>query len=307
MDEIDDLSLMQKILNRIDSYIRQNASPLDKAFYLQKRGELDSKMLLSELRKYQNPDGGFAHGIEPDVQAKVSSPIATTVALQYLAHVEIIGVEVLEKAVKYLESSFDPETYSWRLIMPEFNDLPHAPWWKYNGIREVNNQINPTAEVVGYLNKYQHLLSNAFPLKELNSKIIERLLHISKGEVHDLLCYKRLYELNQNLFDEESREKLFSLIKSVVEIDSAKWSKYVPRPLDFVDSPNSPFFDLFERKLIKRNIDYLVDTIIEDHWEPTWNWGGASDDWEKAKRVWSGRITVQSKLKLDAFRGWDAD
>lgn len=40
--------------------------------------------VLIELSRYQNEDGGFGHGLEPDLRCKESSALATTRALEIL-------------------------------------------------------------------------------------------------------------------------------------------------------------------------------------------------------------------------------
>ena len=42
-----------------------------------------------ELRTFQNADGGFGHGLEPDFQLPESSPMATTIGLQIAAELEL--------------------------------------------------------------------------------------------------------------------------------------------------------------------------------------------------------------------------
>ena len=41
----------------------------------------EQQAVLEALRPYQNPDGGFGNGLEPDVRGPVSQPVPTWTAL----------------------------------------------------------------------------------------------------------------------------------------------------------------------------------------------------------------------------------
>ena len=45
---------------------------------------LNQDSLLEQITTYQNNDGGFGHGLEPDLRTRYSSSLCTTVALQIL-------------------------------------------------------------------------------------------------------------------------------------------------------------------------------------------------------------------------------
>ena len=79
---------MQEVTaKRVRSFINENARPLDVEFLAVLDGNLPSEAL-KELARFQNADGGFGHGIEPDLQLSESSPFATSVGLRYLAELQ---------------------------------------------------------------------------------------------------------------------------------------------------------------------------------------------------------------------------
>ncbi|MDD3648091.1 MAG: hypothetical protein PHS44_06370 [Candidatus Dojkabacteria bacterium] len=76
--------LSETQFKRIRTFIFHNARDLDiKLFsYFFQNGSKDN--VLNGLKKFQNSDGGFAYGLEPDFRTPVSSNIAATYAFQYL-------------------------------------------------------------------------------------------------------------------------------------------------------------------------------------------------------------------------------
>ena len=72
---------------KVKEYLAQHGRSLDLALHEFHVGKRDSDTVLQELRKYQNHDGGFGHGIEPDLRMPHSSALATSVAFQFLVEI----------------------------------------------------------------------------------------------------------------------------------------------------------------------------------------------------------------------------
>jgi len=68
-------------LARTESWLRANARPLEIAewSYLSGKGPLAG--ITAELLRYQNPDGGFGHGLEADMLTPDSSAVCSGEAL----------------------------------------------------------------------------------------------------------------------------------------------------------------------------------------------------------------------------------
>jgi hypothetical protein len=91
-------------------------------------------------------------------------------------------------------------------------------------------------------------------------------------------------------------------ILRATKTDPKDWQGYAATPLTFIDSPDSPFANLFAEPLLIQNAKFLQGQIIDDsHWEPTWAWGQFEDEWAKAKLEWSGKLTVDNLRILKAF------
>ncbi len=67
--------------NAAKQFILQNARPVDLAVYQYYFENRSNQKVIAELAKYQNKDGGFGNGLEPDFVNPASSPIATNDAI----------------------------------------------------------------------------------------------------------------------------------------------------------------------------------------------------------------------------------
>lgn len=80
---------------------------------------------------YKNPDGGFGHGIEHDIKAPQSNPLALEYLLTVMKHTGIEPGAILEGASDWVESQMD-EAGDLR-NPPEAREYPIAPWWQGTG------------------------------------------------------------------------------------------------------------------------------------------------------------------------------
>ena len=281
-------------------YIKKNARPLDMAVFEKHFNNGSSDNVLSELEKYQNDDGGFGNAIEPDIRSKLSSPIGTSYALQYIERLGLDDeVDLIDKALTYFDSTYKPETKQWYSISSEINDFPHAPWWTFNEEKEKSDEGwgNPTVEILGYIAKYGDISK----YQEAYDKALKRINEKESIETHELQCYFRFYNLIPEADRKQIEKALFDHIDNTVESDPSKWEGYVTKPLTFVDSPNSPLYEKFS-SVIELELDMVVDSQGEDGgWTPTWEWGTYPEVLGEVKVELGGMITVGSLILLDKF------
>lgn len=292
----------------IHTYLTTNARPLDLALYNFHFDNGPQQAVIKALAAYQNEDGGFGNGIEPDFQMPDSSPLGTTLAFQYLAKLRNPGAtSLVHKAIAYLIQTYDRQKNGWNIVPKAINNYPHAPWWEYEHSRQGFGWGNPGAEILGYLLQHRALVHDDTSLSEIITKrALERLHELTRQnepDFHELLCYIRLYQRADQQLQTHIHQPLADLITKVVNLNPTEWGSYVATPLTFVKSPDSPFISLFDHQLIKANLDYLKQTIVNgNHWEPTWDWGGDHpESWAQAKQAWSGKLTVETVMILRAF------
>ena len=269
--------------------------------------------VIQALAAYQNPDGGFGHGLEPDFLLPDSSPMATSVAFQIIDETGAgqSAAPAVEAAVAYLETSFEPARGGWYAAGPVINRHPHAPWWHWD---EAEGQTvidrhwgNPTAELIAHLWRHRPLLHklSSTELRELVQSAVGRLAALQDfPSPHEIYCYLRLYHtILTDLPDTAARmqPQLAAAIRRLMNTDPEQWTGYVPRPLDFVDTPASPLFESVQ-PYTGDQCRYLLETAEHGIWQPHWSWGGAYPEaWQRSRRNWTARLTINNYLLLQRF------
>lgn len=134
--------LSREQFGKAESFLKKYARKLDQACFDYHFNKISLQHVLAELTKYQNDDGGFGNGIEPDIRSKLSSPIFTTIAFQYLESLNINETpNFVSSALKYFDEMFKEDLYQWLPITKEINNSPNAPWWSFDeeNIKRVMN------------------------------------------------------------------------------------------------------------------------------------------------------------------------
>lgn len=256
-----------------------------------------------ELRNYQNDDGGFGNALEPDLRLPQSTALATWAAFRTMKEVGTpANNKMLQRGLNYLVSTYDQKRIGWAIIRPETDDYPHAPWWGYKTAMADFGWGNPSAELLGFLIKYGGS-ETASLVSALTQKALARIKEVEPSQFHEVLTFKGLYELAPQSLRKQLHEPLERLIQKAVSVEPDEWKEYTAPPLRFITSPADPFAYLFAEELVRKNLEFLADSIIDDHWEPNWDWSDTfADEWKKAKIEWSGQLTVNNMQLLRAFK-----
>lgn len=300
------MQLSQQQFTQAKSFIEARARPLDQALYYFHFEEGSRQAVLEALIQFQNEDGGFGQALEPDSRLPASSPLATTVALQIMQDVSLPASHPLfQQAVAYLSQTFHRKKGYWQPMDAAVNDFPHAPWWTYDHEQDKTlpeSPINPTAEVLGYL--YAGLGQDLPDFCDdvagmIASYLAKNVQTISMEGIH---CYQRALDLYPLDLQDRVKPTLGAAIQNRVEPNPEAWSGYVAKPLAFVHSPDSAWYDEL-RPGVEANLDYAIQSQAADgSWPPTWNWGDDFPEaWAIARREWAGLITVGTLKTLRAF------
>ncbi len=286
------------------TFLKRDARPLERALYAFHFAGAPAAAALDELARFQNNDGGFGHGLEPDIRLDDSSVIATTLAFQRFRELKTPADHpMIAQACRHLLDAYDTRHINWPIIPPNIDDAPHAPWWVRDGDLE-KSMSNPRAEIAGYLHDYAAHFPDEMRETVTQSVVGYLLSQPDKMEMHDLLCYIRLWETP--ILPEDSKaqilEKLKRIVDNTVECNPEAWKGYGLPPLAVISSPESPFADSFA-DAIQQNLDFLIESQDEaGAWGPNWSWGDQwPDAWEQARRDWTGQITLDNLRKLRAF------
>lgn len=110
-----------------ERFVMANARLLDRhRLAVMLRGASVEPVLVA-LRAYRNPDGGFGHGLEPDVRAPGSEPAAVLHALDVLEGIDALDHPMVAGAAAWIASIAD-EDGGVPFVMPTAAAHPRGPW-----------------------------------------------------------------------------------------------------------------------------------------------------------------------------------
>lgn len=261
--------------------------------------QVKSQEVIKELARFQNKDGGFGHGLEPDCWNPHSSPIQTQFAMGYFRLLEFDPHhKVIKKMMKYLERTYDKKIRKWHLLLPSNNDFPHAPWWSY---KESNEDFNPSGSIAGFIIKYGKKNSKVYQYAcEVLDDAMDDISNdkLSK-EPHELTNLVDLFDDAQEVFKSDerfikSRQKLIDLIGETIEKDHKKWfTAYVTKPSVLIHSKNSIGYSKYQDLLhleFKESLKYQNQLKL---WPVTWSWTDYLDVFEEVKEIWACIIALK--------------
>ena len=305
--------LIKEVFQEVEKSIFKYARPLEKSlFNFRFKGE-SSSLVINELKKFQNDDGGFGHGLESDFRLPDSSPMATSIALRILSEIENSqsGTEknnaekMIKEAILYLENTFDSNRNGWFVATRKINDFPHAPWWNYD--EELNMTVidrswgNPTAEILAYLYKYRAFVKK-LDLENLLEYAVSKIENKEEYDSeHEIFCYIKLYEYIPEHFKVRLEKTIIQAIDQLIEYDIEKWNDYLPMPLDFVSSLEGNRFGILESK-IEDNLHFFIKELNEKHMiKPPWGTSFYEGDLRDAYNEWIGVLSLKALIILENF------
>lgn len=288
---------------RAERFLRERARPLEAALFEHDVHGADPDAVLTALGAFQNEDGGFGHGLEPDAATPSSGALATSVALQHLAWLEVPGDHpMVERAVGYLRSTLDPERWTWRIVPEDVDAHPHAPWWGSEGLEQRFGEfrVNPRGDIVAALYAFPEVAEAGWlgPLAEDTVRAVET----SDLQMHDLLNAVSLLESRGLPVGLRARVRsACEAASTAVPRDPADFEGYGLRPLDVAPRPDAALHHLFA-DVVPANLDVLLAEQGDDGaWSPAWAWGAYPEAWADARIAWQGILTLRALRVLRAY------
>ena len=290
------------------AFVRQNARPLDVALLDHALGEGSAEAALVALSEFQNPDGGFGGGLEPDTQSPASTGIATSVALRLLIRLGAPAKHpMVAGALSWLGESLDREAGVWWIVGPEVNDAPHAPWWTWSADAIGRDSLagaqsgfvfNPSAELLGQLYAYR----DAAPVDAVAVAEARLRRAVAQTDViespYDLKCAIRLAETSNAPPDLVAAAE--ALIRRSLDARAADDEHGTAS--EFAPTPTSRFADAVAGR-IDADLDALVAGQEADGgWGLFWDWSFVdAKAWVKVKKDWRGHATREALETLRAY------
>ena len=254
------------------------------------------------LARYQNPDGGFGHGLEPDLPTPASTVIVTSVGLQSLRQLHAPADHPMVRgAIGWLTGAFDMEAGVWPIINAGVDQTPHAFWWAWDAdlaVRWNGFRFNPSAELLGHLYAYR-AIAPAAVLDRAQAALLEAISATERLDgAYDIKALMRLIETDETPTEVRApAEALMSRTREAFDPEDAHASALdlAPRPRQGNATRVS---DSMEAAL-----QALVDGQDADGgWRPFWDWSAVDGAaWREAERAWRGVLTRMALETLAAY------
>jgi hypothetical protein len=279
-------------LERAADFLWRNARLLERKLFARIFLDAPADGVLSALRAYRNPDGGFGNALEPDVRAPISTALACEVALIILRDAAIIDRELAGGICAFLASIAEPDGRV-PIVTREITGFPRSPHWQdplFTG-----DSLNPTAGVAGLL----HYQGIAHPWLARASEWCWRRIERPLEDAHEIATALRFLE---HVPDRE--RAVTAALRLAREADRTKWflkqadlSTYGITPLTLCPRPDSIARAAFSQDLIDAHLDVLAATQEPGGgWPIRWDTAGLG-----ATMEWRGYVTVEALVRLRAY------
>jgi hypothetical protein len=292
---------MANLIDSAERFLWLSGRVLDRVRFEQLFRDGEPRRVLDALRPYQNPDGGFGQGLEPDFRGPVSQPLALESALRVLVGIHDADA-LLQPALAWAQSIRTPDG-GMPNVLGDVREYPRAPWFVSDPKQP--GSLLPTASIAGLLlqRKSRHPLARelaAFCFAQLEA-LPGRLANATER----LPTLQALYETRAGLlFLDHTPERaraaaLASKLGDAVKPHLDPHSREMRAPLDFASRPHSLARHWFDDATIEQQLDWLRAEQQED--------GGFPVGWEaftpSAGLEWRA---IQTLERLETLRAYGA-
>jgi hypothetical protein len=252
--------------------------------------------VVDALRGYQNADGGFGHGLEPDKRCPASLPIDVEVAFQALVAAGTTDAQMLARACDFLSRTAAGADAGGAvpLAFPVIESFPRAEHWT-DWTYEPG--VNPTAGLASLL----YRLDFDHPWREAASRFCWHAVEAGRlpDEVHALaevlafLAYvpdrERAERYAPGVLERMAATPMFQAVPTE--------GQYGLSPLTVAPTADAPWRRLFDDDQIEAHLDHLAAAQQPDGgWLITW-----TPPSEASRAEWRGMVTLQALRTLTSY------
>jgi len=123
------IKLSETLFAQIKEFIFKNSRLLERILFSYFFENRDKGDVLKTLASYQNKDGGFGNGIEPDLLCPDSTVIGAETALYILEMINCPSNEIEEKLINWIKTNQNEYGYIDH-PPPNLFNYPHQKWWE---------------------------------------------------------------------------------------------------------------------------------------------------------------------------------
>ncbi|MFP5317051.1 MAG: hypothetical protein ACLGI2_02020 [Acidimicrobiia bacterium] len=255
--------------------------------------------VVDALRGYQNDDGGFGHGLEPDKLCPASLPIDVEMAFHALLAAEHPEPALLGRACDWLAAVAD-DRGAVPLAFPVMEGYPRAEHWAE---WTYAYGVHPTAGLAGLL----HALGFEHPWRDRATAYAWSAIDDGtavEGDAH------ALGEVLLFLEHVPEQERVAEAAQRVAGwLPSVRWFRwdasdpgYGVTPLHYAPTPASRWRSLFDGEQIEGHLDRLErDQQPDGGWPITWEPPGKA-----SVLAYRGIVSLDAVRTLVAYGRWPA-
>ncbi|HET9322451.1 MAG TPA: hypothetical protein VFO03_01115 [Gaiellaceae bacterium] len=287
-------------LPAVAGFMAQRARILDRRRFELLLGRAPASTALAALQAYRNPDGGYGHGLEPDLRARESQPAAALHAFEVFSEVAPVTTPEAAELCDWLDAVALPDG-GLPFALPVDDASGCAPFWANADPTAFSLQI--TAIVAANANRVadQDPAVAAHPwLARATSRCLAAIDALEAApSAYELAFAVRLLDAVHDR--EPDAPALFARLGEYVpeggrlrvaggRPDESLW------PLDLAPEPGRPARSLFDPAMVAADVERLADEQNQH--------GGWSVDFQSyspaAALEWEGYATVRALSVLHA-------
>ncbi len=327
--EKSDKESYKRAYKRARRYIYTHARPIELARWQYHFEDGSREAVLEALACYQNSNGGFGHGLNPDYWNPHSSPVQTLVATEILWEIGMERVDaehpIIQGILDYLSSGRDFDEEHWQYTVESNNKYPHAAWWHYPYSSWWKDTIAsrfavtyyPTAALAGFILYFEDSDTDFYDLaREIAAEAIAAFLQAEDiSDKHVIFSFSRLYdyiieaELEKEFPVGKLQRKLQEIVNRTITQDETMyitmWGINICKPSWFIISVDSLYYEE-NKEIAEFECEFIAKTQLGDgSWEVIWDW---SEDypqaWGVAKCWWKSRVIIDNLLYWNGIKNY---
>jgi hypothetical protein len=271
-------------LARAEHFVWLTARVLEQRLFAYHFLDGDADPVETALDAYRNADGGYGHGLEPDLRGPLSQPLHTGHALRVLDAIGRCGGQRVERVCRYLTSVTTPDG-ALPAIGPGQRDYPTAPFIPV--LDDPPSELLATGPVVGLLHRNEVWHAWLFRATDFCWQAVESLERSHPYEIQAAVAF--LDAAPDRPRAEAVADRLGRLVRDqhLAALDPDHLDAhpvppgYAPGehhfPYDYARTPDSLARAWFTDDEMSRALDHLLDEQEDDggwpvrrrHWAPS--------------------------------------
>lgn len=277
------------------TFIRANARLVELHVHATRFHDASTTPVVAALAAYQNPDGGFGHGLEPDTRSPHSQPLDVETAFATLVAVGADAPDMTRRACGFL-ATIAAADGAVPILLPTVDGHPMATHWIGRGA--MPPAMNPTAGIAGLA----HALGVRHPWVDAATEWC--LTTIEAGDLPtDAHTYIGLARLLEHAPDRDRADGVMSDVAAAV-VGSELFqlhpdpAQYGVTPLHVAPSPTHLARAWFTDDVVSAHLDALESGQDDDDggWPIRWQPPGQAGVWE-----WRSIVTLAALTTLRTF------